>query len=245
MITILIDSMKDTHFLTAAYEGLEDNIVLVNPSREDAEKVLTEHPTDRVMLMGHGSPSGLFGRNWMGYVVDRRNAHLLKGREVIGIWCYAKDFGKAMGLKGFFTSMFISNYGEYRSHFPNGKEYKDEEIFAEITNFVKLVNQYIKEGKPLDEWVELMQMTADYNKNFVEYNYDGLEYLDGEQEVTPIQALNEEGFGCNAIDDAADESYSEFRCQVDSDTILEYTIEELMEYCYKEGYKASLREMDM
>lgn len=244
MITILIDSMKDTNFLRGAYDGLEDNIVLVNPTRENAEKVLTEHPTDRVMLMGHGSPSGLFGRNWMGYVIDAKNAHLLKDREVIGIWCWAKEFGKAMGLKGFFTSMFISNYGEYRSHFANGKEYKDEEIFAEITNFVNLVNKYLKEGKPLDEWVEDMRNSADYDKNFVEYNYDGLEYLDGEQTATPrMQFLNEDdGFGGR---DEIDDAYEEFRYHTDTEEILSYSIEDLMAYCFREGYNASLRSLEM
>lgn len=249
MITILIDSQKDTNFLRGAYDGLENNIVLVNPSRGEVESILTEHPTERVMLMGHGSPSGLFGKNWMGYAIDARNAHLLKDREVIGIWCYAKDFGKAMGLKGFFTSMFISNYGEYRSHFPNGKEYKEEEVFAEITNFVNLVNKYLKEDKPLDEWVEEMQKSADYSKNFVEYNYDGLEYLDGTEKMTTRyvfdSASTETLFNEDNVEADADDAYQEFRFHTDNEELLSYSIEELMEFCFKEGYKASLRGLEI
>lgn len=238
MITILINSQKDTDFLRGAYDGLENNIVLVNPSRGKVESILTEHPTERVMLMGHGSPSGLFGKNWMGYVIDARNAHLLKDREVIGIWCYAKDFGKAMGLKGFFTSMFISNYGEYRFHFPNGKEYKEEEVFAEITNFVSLVNKYLKEDKPLDEWVEEMQKSADYNKNFVEYNYDGLEYFDGEQDRV-CNFLNEsDGDGFASIDNEMESEYQLFAEELTKEEILSSTIDELIERAYKEGFKA-------
>ena len=242
MITILIDSQKDTHFLRGAYEGVEDNIVLVNPTREDVEKMLTEHPNERVMLMGHGSPSGLFSHDWRGYVIDCRNAHLLQGREVIGIWCWAKNFGKAMGLKGFFTSMFISNYGEYRCHFPNGKEYKDEEIFAEITNFVNLVNKYLKEGKPLDEWVDSMIMSADYTKNFVEYNYDGLEYLDGTQETSASTIPTETIFADG--EDEVDEAYAEFRYHTDTDELLSMSIEDLMAYCFREGWNANQREME-
>jgi hypothetical protein len=121
MITILINSQKDTDFLRRAYEGLENNIVLVNPSRERAEKVLAEHPNDMAMLMGHGSPSGLFSADWRGYIIDSKNAHLLQNREVIAIWCWAKEFSRKEGLKGFFTSMFISNIGEYNSYFRNDR----------------------------------------------------------------------------------------------------------------------------
>lgn len=240
MISILINSQKDTDFLRGAYEGLEEgNTILVNPTREKVEEVLTEHPNERVMLMGHGSPSGLFSNNWMGYIVDFKNAYLLKDREVIGIWCWAKAFGKAHGLKGFFTDMFISNYGEYRGRFPNGIEYKDEDIFAEITNFVTLVNTYLKEDKPLDEWVEDMRNSADYTKNFVEYNYDGLEYLDGTQEVTSVSPSYTYSASTEVEEtDIVDEYYENFRAEITSTELMDMSIEEIMRYAFKKGFES-------
>ena len=40
MITILIDSQKDTAFLRSAYEGVVDNVVFINPTRAEAENFI-------------------------------------------------------------------------------------------------------------------------------------------------------------------------------------------------------------
>ena len=244
MITILINSQKDTDFLRRAYEGLENNIVLVNPSRERAEKVLAEHPNDMAMLMGHGSPSGLFSADWRGYIIDSKNAHLLQNREVIAIWCWAKEFGRKEGLKGFFTSMFISNIGEYNSYFRNDRTqtHTEEEIFNGITDFVTDVNTYIKIGKPLNEWCDGLRESADYSKNFVQYNYDGLEYFDGNQDRvcdSNYVFLNEsDGDGFASIDNEMETEYQLFAEELTKEEILSSTIDELIERAYKEGFKA-------
>ena len=242
MITILINSQKDTDFLRKAYEGLEDNIVLVNPTREKVEKVLAEHPNDTAMLMGHGSPSGLFSHDWRGYIIDSKNANLLQNREVIAIWCWAKEFGRKEGLKGFFTSMFISNIGEYEGHFRNDRTqtHTEEEIFNGITDFVTSVNTYIKIGKPLNEWCEDLRNSADYSKNFVKYNYDGLEYFDGNQDRV-VNFLNEnESYndGYTSIDLEMEEEYQLFVEDLSKEEIMASTIDELIERAYKEGFKA-------
>lgn len=182
MIVIHIDSQKDTTFLKKCYEGIEDTIVLYNPNVEEVNKALKENTDARVMMLGHGSPSGLFSKDWKGDVISKKNVDLLKGRECIGIWCYAKTFARRYALKGFFTSMFISNEGEAKSF---GYKATEEEVFKEVEVFAERVHGLIADGTPLDEWVEILQDSADYDKPFVKYNYDALEYFDGTQEPLP------------------------------------------------------------
>lgn len=181
MIVIHIDSFPtgDTSFLKECYKGLDNAIVLYNPSKATINKTLTEHPDDDVMMLGHGSPSGLFSTDWKGNVINYTNVDLLKGRNCIGIWCYAKQFAKRYGLKGYFTDMFISNAGEAKGR---GYNATDEEVFAEVEFFAKAVNTLVKDGVPYEKWVGKLQGIANMERDFVKFNYDAMEYFDGTQE---------------------------------------------------------------
>jgi hypothetical protein len=69
------------------------------------------------MMMGHGSPGGLFnvGRftNCGAYVIDQQMVPLLKEKDnSVFIWCNADKFVNIFGLKGFYSGMFISEVGE-------------------------------------------------------------------------------------------------------------------------------------
>lgn len=179
MIVIHIDSEKDTAFLSKCYEGIGDSIILYNPSKAEVNKTLTDNPNATVMMMGHGGGGGLFSKDWRGCVIDYTNAHLLKDRECIGIWCYAKNFARNYGLKGYFTSMFISNGGEAKSF--GYKDVTEEDVFNEVAIFAERVNALIKAETPLTEWVNALQEQADYSKPYVEFNYSNMEYFDGTQ----------------------------------------------------------------
>ena len=180
MIVIHIDSFPngDTAFLKECYKGLDDAIILYNPTKAEINKTLEDYPTEDVMMLGHGSPSGLFSTDWHGNVIDRTNAHLLKDRNCIGIWCYAKRFAKQNGLKGYFTDMFISNEGEAKCH---GYNATDAEVFAEVEFFAKAVNTLIVDSVPYEDWVERLQSIANMERDFVHFNYSAMEYFDGTQ----------------------------------------------------------------
>lgn len=171
--------MADTAFLKKTYEGLTDVKLLYNPTRKEIDTMLTENPTESVMMLGHGSPNGLFGTGWRGNAIDQSNAHLLKNRDCIGIWCYAKRFAEEYGLRGYFTDMFISNKGEANSH--GYKDATEEDIFAEVEFFATAVNTLIKDERPLTEWVGVLNSIADKTKGFVKFNYDAMAYYDGTQ----------------------------------------------------------------
>ena len=77
-------------------------------------KAISEH--DRIIMLGHGSPYGLFsigqfhGNN--GYVIDESMVPLLLEKECISIWCNADQFMNRHQLYGFYSGMFISEVGE-------------------------------------------------------------------------------------------------------------------------------------
>lgn len=246
MITIHIDTQKDTNFLVHAYKGLTDNKVMVNPSRKEVEDVLRANPTERVMLMGHGSPCGLFASDWKdGDVIDSKNAYLLKGREVIGIWCYAESFARQHGLMGFFTNMFISNIGEYKSILRSGNA-TEQEVYDGVVTFSKMVNSLIADGTPLDEWCDILRDSADLDIDFVRYNYNGLKYYDGTQKANIPTYIGYSNGRYNPYydedyrkaDDDAEDSCKDFLLSLDYNDFAEMTMSEVIAYAYTEGFKA-------
>lgn len=176
MIVIHIDTMADTARLKRAYEGLENVTLLYNPTRAEVQNVLKENKDPYVMCLGHGSRNGLFGVNWTQNVIDRRNANLLKDRQVIGIWCYAADFADLVGLHGYFTSMFVSNMGEALClNFPNNTE---EDIFHEIDVFCDQIHDFIKDNVKMSDWVNILQANCHKEKDFVKFNYEAMTYFE-------------------------------------------------------------------
>lgn len=176
MIVIHMDSMKDTARLKRLYEGLDNVTLLYNKSREEIEEVLMTNDDKLVMCLGHGSRWGLFSHDWHGNVIDHRNAHLLKDRFVIGIWCYAAEFADRVGLHGYFTSMFISNMGEALCHgFPNNTE---EDIFNEIDFFCDQIRSFIENGTEMSCWVNILQESCHREKDFVRFNYEAMAFFD-------------------------------------------------------------------
>jgi hypothetical protein len=67
-------------------------------------------------MLGHGSVLGLFSvgqfPRTLGYIIDIYTVDLLRDKECILIWCNADKYFHQYNLKGFSTSMFISEVGE-------------------------------------------------------------------------------------------------------------------------------------
>ena len=73
---------------------------------------------DQVIMLGHGSPQGLFGDRG-GMIVNESNVESLRRKtDSIFIWCHASTFVKQHNLKGFATGMFISEDIEARFCLP-------------------------------------------------------------------------------------------------------------------------------
>lgn len=106
---------QSTTFLEIVYRDIPDKTVLTRGSAREVRELIESH--DRVMMMGHGSPKGLFavGKFWGNgpYIIDETTVSLLEKKDQnIYIWCNADRFVNEFGLKGFYTGMFISEVGE-------------------------------------------------------------------------------------------------------------------------------------
>lgn len=174
ILVIYVDSAEDTNDLKLTYEGL-DVTLLYNPTPQQVTKELRVTSADTVMILGHGSPNGLFTHDWCGNSVDARHVQYLKNKKCIGIWCYASEFAIKYDLKGFFTSMFISNKWEAACH---GYQAENEEIYEQTRKFIRTVNQLIKDGTPMNEWLGILDSSADMTKPYVKFNYEALSYFE-------------------------------------------------------------------
>jgi len=105
---------KSTDFLKPIYQNSLDTTVLTGGTKVEVNKAIESH--DRIMMMGHGSPYGLFTvgkfKSENGYVIDGTTVKLLKDKECIFIWCNADAFTNKHGLDGLYSGMFISEVSE-------------------------------------------------------------------------------------------------------------------------------------
>ena len=105
---------RSTDFLCPIYQDIKDITVLrKNISLREMEKEIRIH--DQILMMGHGSPSGLFNVSQIGkgtYVIGEKQVPLLKDKNCIFIWCNADKFVNRFQLKGLYTGMFISEVSE-------------------------------------------------------------------------------------------------------------------------------------
>jgi len=139
---------QTTTFLTGIYKDIIDKTVITGGLTKDE---LRKHidDSDQVLILGHGSPAGLFsvgqfdGSN---YIIDAFMVDVLREKINIFIWCYADHFVKRNNLKGFATGMFISEPSE-ALYMGFGLE-KDEVINESNDKFSSIVSKYLDE--PLD-----------------------------------------------------------------------------------------------
>jgi len=99
---------RTTDFLKQIYEGRD--FTVFNGHQKDISKsefhdLVKKH--DRIIMMGHGFPGGLFMSH-----INSEIVYLLREKECVCIWCNADQFVNKYGLKGFYTGMFISEVGE-------------------------------------------------------------------------------------------------------------------------------------
>jgi len=110
---------SSTDFLIPIYMNLKsfpdfnDVTIIRSGSKYEVDEQIEQH--DRIMMMGHGSPQGLFavGQFGMqGMIIGHSTVPLLQNKECIFIWCNADRFVETHNLKGLYSGMFISEVGE-------------------------------------------------------------------------------------------------------------------------------------
>ena len=136
-----------TSFLDIVYNPIPNKTVITNGVTKDEIKDLIESH-DRVMMMGHGSPSGLFSvgkfKGTNGFIIDQTIVPYLEKKDnSVFIWCNADRFVEKYKLKGFYSGMFISEVGEaYYCGLPGTKQdVVDESNYG----FCNIIAKYINE----------------------------------------------------------------------------------------------------
>ncbi len=115
---VIHPSDTSTVFLSPIYSGLENTSVLVGrTSYDEVFKLCQRHK--RILMMGHGSPFGLFAVGqfnsefFLPYIINDKYVPLFKNQpDNVFIWCNADEFMERNQLKGFYTGMFISETTE-------------------------------------------------------------------------------------------------------------------------------------
>ena len=176
MIVIHIDNdSPDAKILSRIYEGLDGITLSYNRSKSNIKRLLRITGKEQVMLLGHGSPQGLFNVSQNGYAVGSECVEWLRGRPVIGIFCYASEFADRYGLSGFFTSMFISNMQE--AIIEQRDQGADEEIIStQQALFCDRIRELLIDNTSMSEWPGILQSKADLSLPFVRFNYEALTY---------------------------------------------------------------------
>lgn len=108
---------RSTDFLKPIYANIPNvTVIRGGISKREVYELIEQH--DRIYMMGHGSPSGLFSLtkfktlDYSGFIINNKNVELLRNKECIFIWCNADKFVNEHNLKGLYSGMFISEVGE-------------------------------------------------------------------------------------------------------------------------------------
>lgn len=168
MKTLVIHPKDETtDFLSKIYEGKGFTVVIDNISTSKLKNLISEN--DRIIMLGHGTPKGLlgYGRN----IIDSNLVYLLKSKICISIWCFADVFVKKYKLRGFYTSMFISEI--YEASYEGFYNISQNEIDSSNNNFSNVLSKYLDDNDILEK-VKLEYGSSD--SEIVKYNCQGLGY---------------------------------------------------------------------
>ena len=107
---------RSTDFLKPIYANIKRKTVLSkNVSHDKLLAAVRSH--DTIIMLGHGSPDGLFNVANIGkgiYTIDYELVEELRAKQLITIWCNADKFIERHRLQALFSGMFISEVSEAR-----------------------------------------------------------------------------------------------------------------------------------
>ena len=117
MKTLIIHPQdSSTDFLKPIYANIKRKTVLTkNVSHDKLLSVIRSH--DTIILLGHGSSSGLFNVSGIGkgiMVIGESMVEELRGKQIIAVWCNADKFIERHQLPALYSGMFISEVSEAR-----------------------------------------------------------------------------------------------------------------------------------
>ena len=175
MTTLIIHpDDRSTDFLRPIYQDLKHKTLITGPiTRDGLHALIKAH--DRIIGLGHGSPSGLFNMSSNGfgsYVLGASEVEVLRGKELVSIWCHANQFMERHRLNGLYSGMFISEVSEARYYGLNEVTQADvnesNDAFARILGEEMIRNpheEFMLWGRVKIQYTELANwnLVAEYN----------------------------------------------------------------------------------
>lgn len=175
---------RSTDFLSAIYKDIPLATVLRGeyPPKipiKEVNELIESH--DRIIMLGHGCPLGLFSmglfKNSGGLIINPDTADLLREKtDNIYIWCHANEYVEKNGLKGFYSGMFISEVEE--AQYEGFRNTKQEEVTKSNYAFAHILGAYIdKDAKTIQEKVTKEYGLLSETSDVVSYNNARLKVL--------------------------------------------------------------------
>lgn len=153
---------RSTDFLSAIYEGKDWTVMRHYVSSNEIKDAIKAH--DRIIMMGHGSDEGLYGK-YGGLLITSELVYLLREKYCVCIWCYAKEFFEKYKLKGKYTDMIISELEE--ANYMNVATANASHILQSNNLFALTMRDFVNDEITLGEAIE--QYKDDTNP-VIEYN---------------------------------------------------------------------------
>ena len=142
---------RSTDFLKPIYNNIKEKTIVTNHTQIEKSIINMIENHDQVIMLGHGSPSGLFSISFdfnhikTSFVVGAEHVESLREKlSNVFIWCNADIFVKNNNLKGFYSGMFISEVGE--AQFCGYSNPTQEEVDESNNTFAILLGDIITEG---------------------------------------------------------------------------------------------------
>jgi len=103
---------KTTNYLKPIYANHSDwDIMDCKISKGKIRKLIKGY--DRIIMLGHGSPNGLFDFEHKRTIIDPSFVQFLREKTCVCIWCYANEFVERYKLDSpLYSGMIISDIDE-------------------------------------------------------------------------------------------------------------------------------------
>ena len=142
MTTLIIHpDDRSTDFLRPIYRNIKHKTVITGLiTRDGLHALIKAH--DRIIGLGHGSPSGLFNMSAGGFgsfILGAGEVEILRGKELVSIWCHANQFMEHHKLKGIYSGMFISEVSEARYY--NLNEVTQDDVDESNDAFARMLGE--------------------------------------------------------------------------------------------------------
>jgi hypothetical protein len=162
----LVIHPKDTttDFLNVIYQGTNWTVITHDIPDESLRKLIYSH--DKIIMLGHGFPGGLFGHNKL--VISSSHADLLRTKKLVGIWCFANRFFESHDLLGIYSDMIISEPQEAEVF---GVQYTDNFINQSNTMFANAVRDAIISDNPIETFKEMYRSNTNPVINWNQDNF--------------------------------------------------------------------------